>query len=182
MPCHDWTKVPSGIFHNFHHGWLWTIYKELNEILPPDYYALAEQTTTGDNRFGPDVLALTSIGRGERGGKGTAVAAKPKPKTSIIARTDEEYYRRKKKNIAIRHVSDDRVVAVIEIVSPGNKTSPKNLEALVKKASEFLDQDIHLVLVDVFPRTKNDPKGIQDRKSTRLNSSHPQQSRMPSSA
>ena len=157
MPVHDWKRVPAGIFHNFHHGWLWSIYTVLYEILPSDYYALAEQTTTG--RFGPDVLTLSSVERRERLGNGT-IATKPKPKASIVAFSDDEYYRRKKKNIAIKHVSDDRVVAVIEIVSPGNKTSEQNFEKFVTKATKLLDQGIHLLIVDVLPPTKRDPKGI----------------------
>ena len=63
MPIHDWTRVPAGIFHDFHHGWITAIRNALNAgLLPPDYYALAEQFAAG---FGPDVLTLQ--GRGENG-------------------------------------------------------------------------------------------------------------------
>jgi len=159
MPVHDWKLVPAGIFHDFHHEWLSAIKKALNAVLPADYYALAEQSTTGSGRFGPDVLALSSVGRNGREG-GIATAPRTKPKTTIVMKSDEEYYRRKKKNITIRHVSGDRVVAVIEVISPGNKTSPSNLESFVKKVAALLDQDIHLLIVDPFPPTPRDPNGI----------------------
>jgi hypothetical protein len=44
MPVHDWTGVEVGIFHDFHHEWISTIKRALNQgVLPPQYYALAEQ-------------------------------------------------------------------------------------------------------------------------------------------
>ena len=85
---------------------------------------------------------------------------KPKPKTSIVARSDDEYYRKIKKNIAIRHVSDDRIVAVIEIVSPGNKSGHSNFTSFVKKSCDLLQNDIHLLFIDVFPPGKYDPNGL----------------------
>lgn len=56
MPIHDWTRVDAGVFHDFHHEWISSVKRSLNGgLLPPDYYALAEQITGG---FGPDVLTL----------------------------------------------------------------------------------------------------------------------------
>src|SRR5262249_23220361 len=56
MPIHDWTRVYAGIFHDFHHEWITTIKQALNQgVLPPDYYALAEQVSGG---LHPDVLTL----------------------------------------------------------------------------------------------------------------------------
>ena len=44
MPVHDWTRVFDGAFHAFHLAWIAEIQKALNNgILPPDYYAMAEQ-------------------------------------------------------------------------------------------------------------------------------------------
>lgn len=159
MPVHDWKRVPAGIFHDFHHGWLWTIKGFLSQVLPSNYYALAEQTTTG--RFGPDVLALNSRDfSGSTTTTATMTRPKPKPTATFVADSDEEYYRRKKKNIAVKHISDDRVVAVIEVVSPGNKSSRKNFDQFVNKAFELLEQGIHLLIIDVCPLTKRDPNGI----------------------
>ena len=47
MPIHDWTRVAAGIFHDFHHAWIEEIKRVLNQQLPLEYYALAEQTTGG---------------------------------------------------------------------------------------------------------------------------------------
>ena len=48
MPVHDWTRVNAGIFHDFNHEWISTNKRALNSgLLPPEYYALAEQIAAG---------------------------------------------------------------------------------------------------------------------------------------
>jgi hypothetical protein len=154
MPMHDWTRVEAGIFHDFHHEWISEIKRTLNRILPADYYALAEQQAAG---FGPDVLTLQ--GRDAAGG-GAATATRTRPKTSFSAEKPAEFYRRKKSTIVVRHVSGDRIVAMVEIVSPGNKNSAHALKASVDQACELLEQKIHLLIIDPFPPGQRDPHGI----------------------
>jgi hypothetical protein len=74
--------------------------------------------------------------------------------------TSSEFHRRHKSSIAVRHVSGDRIVAMIEIVSPGNKNNRKAFRAFVEKAWELLEHRIHLLFIDPFPPGKNDPDGI----------------------
>ncbi len=50
--------------------------------------------------------------------------------------------------------------SVVEIVSPGNKSSRNALRAFVRKASDLLWQGIHLLVVDLFPPSERDPQGI----------------------
>ena len=71
-----------------------------------------------------------------------------------------EFYRRKQTSIAIRHVSGDRIVAMIEIVSPGNKSSRHAMRSFVEKAAELLGRGVHLLIVDLFPPGPRDPHGI----------------------
>jgi hypothetical protein len=52
------------------------------------------------------------------------------------------------------------VVAVIEIVSPGNKDSRNCMRAFVEKAVEFLRNGVHLLVVYLFPPSLRDPQGI----------------------
>ena len=82
------------------------------------------------------------------------------PKLKPIAETDMEFYRRKQKVVAVRHVSDDALVAMVEIVSPGNKAGRKPLRAFVEKAADLLDQGIHLLIIDLHPSSKLNPEGI----------------------
>lgn len=155
MPMHDWKKVDAGIYHAFHHDWITAIGQALNAgVLPEEYYALPEQIAAG---FGPDVLTLQSP-PADRTGGGTAT--QPRPTTRFTAETAAEFYRRKKSSVVVRHVSGDRMVAVLEIVSPGNKASRDGFRAFVNKACELLELRVHLLLVDPFPPTQRDPEGI----------------------
>src|SRR5437763_5036224 len=154
MPIHDWTRVEAGIFHDFHHALIEQIKRALNGgVLPPDYYALAEQHAGG---FGPDVLTLQ--GSGDDGGAppppapaGHTAVLSPAPALAPTAETDLEFYRRKHTPVVVRHVSGDRVVAMVEVVSPGNKAARHAIRSFVEKAAELLDRRIHLLIVDLFP-------------------------------
>ena len=157
MPIHDWTRVQSGLFHEFHQSWSVRIKDALNGgVLTKGYYALVEQKVDGPE---PDVIAVEMKKRAKSPG-GTVATLDP-PKTSLTARlsSDAVRYARKANRISIRHPLGD-VVAVIEIVSPGNKDSRNALRSLVEKAVAFLRNGVHLLLVDLFPPSDRDPQGI----------------------
>ena len=161
MPAHDWSRVAAGIFHDFHYAWIEEIKRALNSgLLPSDYYALAEQRTAG---YGPNVLALQvdtgedELDEPDRRGGGLLVA---QPQVAITAETDIEFFRRKQNVVAVRHVSDDRVVALVEVVSPGNKSCRAALRSFVEKTAQLLDQRIHLLILDLHRPGTFDPQGI----------------------
>lgn len=165
MAVHDWTRVEAGIFHDFHHAWIEEIARALNRgLLPPEYYALREQYAGG---FGPDVLTLQGersdrtdgLGENVSDRRGGGVLLAP-PKLQPVAETELGFYRRKKKNVTIRHVSGDEIVAIVEIVSPGNKSSRNAMRAFVEKAATLLESQIHLLIVDLHPPGRRDPHGI----------------------
>jgi hypothetical protein len=60
----------------------------------------------------------------------------------------------------VRHVSDDQVVAVVEIISRGNKSGYFAFRSLIEKTAELLSQGIHVTLVDLQPPGPRDPFGI----------------------
>ncbi|MCL4205203.1 MAG: DUF4058 family protein [Pirellulaceae bacterium] len=159
MPIHDWSRVDAGTFHDFHQGWTIEIRNELNAgALPPGFFAMAEQAVGGPI---PDVITLQ---RRERPGEdfpnggGTAVAEAP-PRAAYVTSATTDCYARRANRIAIRHRLG-QLVAVLEIVSPGNKSSRHALKTFVAKAEELLRQGIHLLVVDLFPPTSRDPQGI----------------------
>jgi Protein of unknown function (DUF4058) len=159
MPIHDWTRVDSGLFHAFHQDWIGVLARALNAgVLPPDYFALREQSTRGPV---PDVLTLElPSGRDEPSetGSGLAVAVAP-PRMRVVRRAEDMIYVHKADRIAVRH-RHGRVVAMVEIVSPGNKASKNELRAFVEKASNLIAQGVHLLVIDLFPPSKRDPQGI----------------------
>jgi hypothetical protein len=163
MPIHDWTRVDAGIFHAFHHSWIEEIARAMNRgLLPPDYYALPEQHAAG---FGPDVLTLQEEDSGDGDdsattNSGTGAVMLAAPKLPPTAETDMAFYRRKQKAVTVRHVSGDRIVAMVEVVSPGNKAARNPLRTFVAKAAELLDKQIHLLILDLHPPGRRDPQGI----------------------
>lgn len=167
MPIHDWTRVSAGTWHDFHAAWITEIRNALNGgLLPPEYYAQAEQVV---GPMGPDVLTLQEPDS-PRNGKhapsatdtgtvGLAIATAP-PRTRHTAEAEMNDYVLKRRTIIVRHSSGDRVVALIAIVSPGNKAAQRPFEVFVEKAVEALYRGYHLLLVDLFPPEPRDPHGI----------------------
>jgi hypothetical protein len=90
---------------------------------------------------------------------GVSVLLSP-PKVRVVTETDMEFYRRKQNAVVVRHVSGDRIVAVVEIVSPGNKSSRHAMRSFLEKTTTLLDQGVHLLILDVHSPTPRDPQGI----------------------
>jgi hypothetical protein len=159
--------VPAGIFHDFHTAWLGWLRDALNGgVLPADYYALIDQDA---GEIGPDVLTLraaeqgaAAAGNGPPGAgpaQGTSTLTAP-PRVRFTARLERQGRRRRDRRIVIRHVSGDRPVALIEIVSPANKGSQNDFRAFVRKVIAALNQGLHVLLIDLFPPTARDPHGM----------------------
>ncbi len=159
MPVHDWTRVDAGLFHHFHHQWIDSLSNALNTGgLPDDYFALVEQRIRGPI---PDVLTLHLTPGTERptsGAAAVAVARVP-PRARVVKRSEAGIYATKANRITVRHRHGD-VVAVIEIVSPGDKASRAEFRAFVEKSTDLIRQGIHLLVVDLFPPGPRDPQGI----------------------
>lgn len=160
MAIHDWTRVNAGIFHAFHTRWITGICDALNSgILGPDFYALPEQIAGG---VGPDVLTLKAPNRDRKPNADTGgvqvLEAPPKVLTRVRAEINQ--YADKAKAAVVRHISEHDVIAVIEILSPGNKSSERDTDAFIKKASNLLAGCVHLLLIDLLPAGPRDPQGL----------------------
>src|SRR5437762_357710 len=113
MPIHDWMRVPAGLFHHFHQHWSVEIARALNRrTLPKDVSALVEQRAGPPE---PDVLV----------------------EARIVRRTGNEIYADRANRILVKHHLG-RIIAIIEIVSPGNKDSRGALRDFVEKTIDFL--------------------------------------------
>jgi hypothetical protein len=159
MPIHDWTRVDAGLFHHFHERWIQALCDTLNGgLLPRGFVALSDQVSGGPI---PDVLTLN---RGPRGGgasepRGGTAVPPPPPRARFVDAIEEDTYARRANRIRVQH-RHGQVVAVIELVSPGNKNSRTALRAFVHKAADLIWQGIHLLVVDLFPPSDRDPQGI----------------------
>lgn len=173
MPIHDWTRVDAGIFHHFHNAWITFLSDALNSgPLPSNYYALGEQRA-GD--FGPDVLTLEieeesnsespviadwSPDGDKNGGTLTLTESRPKTRFEMECEQDAEFYVSRQRTITVRHVSNDRVVALIEIISSGNKRNEFSLAAFVEKTVTAFKEGFHLLVIYLYPPKSLDPHGI----------------------
>ena len=170
MPVHDWSRVTAGTFHAFHVAWIAEIQRTLNGgLLPRGYYALAEQVA---GEIIPDVLTLQqdpnsaepdALREPSGGGAGAAVLTltEAPPRVSVTATSSEAVpLAMRQRRMVIRHASGDRIVALIEIVSPGNKASELMLRAFVEKAAAALQAGHHLLILDLWPPGAHDASGI----------------------
>ncbi len=163
MPAHDWSRVYDGAFHAFHLGWIGQLQIALNQgVLPPDYYAMAEQIA---GPAIPDVLTLQTANGQEESWTGepiegaTAVAVAP-PRVAEHETLEEKVYTSLQRTLVIHHSSDDRIIALIEILSAGNKSSNRDFHAFSTNVAEALERGYHLLLIDLQLPTPRDPDGI----------------------
>ncbi len=133
MPVHDWTRVDAGIFHAFHHGWISEITRELNRIVPAEKYYALPVLIFGDTVPPGNVTKVVDV---------------------------IEWYANKKKSVAVHRRTDHRTVAILDILTPGNKCSRGTVELFGKQYRGVLEPGCNLDVLDLFPPTKHDPKGI----------------------
>lgn len=167
MPLHDWTRVDAGTFHGFHTRWIVHLQESLNDgILPDEFYADAEQITAeagedGD-RTRPDILALRRprnlFDPGGEPNAGLALLDTP----PALKRVPMEVSLRPRRHVAVRHASGHRIVALIEVVSPGNKDRLTHVEEFAGRVADALANGIHVVVLDLFPPGRHDPNGLHE--------------------
>ncbi len=171
MPIHDWSKADAGVFHDLHVSWIAGVKAVLNErLLPAPFYAIAEPAV-GDAV--PDVLTLQAEER-PRSPAASAPTALDDSRDATVARAPASVvvqdlepadpYTLLARHILIRDsLRNDRLVAVIELISKGNKTSRERADQFVDKAVSLLRAGMHLLLVDLHPPTQIVPAGLHAR-------------------
>ena len=172
MPKHNWRAVKAGVFHVLHQSYSVYLCEHLNAgLLPDGFFAVPEGRVQG---WEPDVLAVDRTtrpprpGGRSRGPGGQVAVADAPPSARSVSRpqpeTEAQAYARRADRVAVRRRQDGdafgRVVAVIEIVSPGNKVSADAVRAFVRDAADLLDAGVHLLVSDLFPPTARDPAGL----------------------
>ena len=130
MPIHDWTRVSSGTFHDFHQGWTIEI-RNVEQRGSPGRLLRNGRPMGKRTRTRRHCASVTQPGTR---GRGLVVAETP-PRIKRAARVDTEFalYPRKANRIVIHHELG-RVVAMIEIVSPGNKDNKHAVASFIAKA------------------------------------------------
>jgi hypothetical protein len=154
--------VSDGTFYDYHYSWVLEIKRALMRgLLPQGYYVMAEQF--GGDLGAPDVLTLQAAGmKPEPEGPlaGTATLTETPPVVHARTTIARDSYARMQRNVIVRHTSNDRIVAMIEVLSPGHKSSRQAIRSFLDKTVAALDSGVHLLLVDVHPPGPRDPNGI----------------------
>jgi hypothetical protein len=130
MPIHDWARVDANLFHDFHQSWTIAICNALNAGILPKHFSALVE---------PYNATALPVWRAD------------------LAR--DEILANRANRVTVRHRLN-RMVCVIEIVSPGNKGSRSALRSFVEKSFEFLKNGVNLLVVDLFPPSPRDPHGI----------------------
>ncbi len=135
-------------------------------LLPSDYYALAEQRV---REAEPDPFYLgqhhettndANAKLSPYDGGGTALAEIP-PKARIVGEVDDAWlYALKRRTVTVRHETNDRIVALLEIASPGDKNGPLSVQCFADEAVAAIQSGYHLVVIDMFPPRDSDPAGL----------------------
>lgn len=154
MPVHDWSQATPGEFHDFHVSWLSEIRKALNAgLLPGEYYASVEQHVGG---FIPDVTTLrTAAPINRRAGPTGVLLTEPRRPPTVVARSA-----RRERAVTVRQAGAAELVAVIEVISASNDSFRDGLNATIRKATAFLNQRVHVVILDVIPPGRLDAGGL----------------------
>ncbi|MBY0514684.1 MAG: DUF4058 family protein [Gemmataceae bacterium] len=154
MPLHDWTRADAGLFHDFHTTWLTRLVDALNGgVLPKGYFAMIEQHS---GVYVPDVLAFSKAGHVPDAGGPDATAAEPRTEQQVVLRARRPP--RRQRRVSVRTAR--RVVAVVEVVSRGNKDRAKSVRTFAEKVADLLWCGIHVAVVDLLPPGRFDPDGL----------------------
>jgi hypothetical protein len=141
---------PRRSWENFHGGWGFLLAGQLN-TRPLPYGFLAEGNVHIGVTVAPDVAAFEEdadarTGGGPNGAVATDVWAPPQ--APLVVPVDFSGL----ETFEIRVYDQDRartLVAVVELVSPGNKDRPENRRAFLDKCAAYLREGVSLIIVDI---------------------------------
>lgn len=148
MPLRDHFHPPLSVhrhWEGFHAKWAGAIVDQLDEQLPAGYFA--EPHVHQGAQMEIDVATYEKeASAGGEGGAATAVwsPARPTLSAALPAAAFEAF--------EVHVINDEagpRLVAAIELVSPGNKDRPFQRRAFATKCGAYLQQDVSLIVVDV---------------------------------
>jgi Protein of unknown function (DUF4058) len=145
---------PQRPWESFHAKLAVSIADHLNRILPRRF--IAEVQTHLGSRVEADVVEFEWLKDGDRAedvgngpGGGVAVHAwAPPVATLIMPAVFPDTF-----EVQVRDGDDDmRLVAVVELVSPGNKDRPETRPGFASKSAAYLQRGIGLIVVDIVTK------------------------------
>ena len=148
-----WLESPAH-WHNVHRSLIALIYTELNRTLPEGFAATMDENVyilTPQNRILPDVAVVRtsdSTTAPLNFGSGGGVVTLTRPVEVAPLESDEEQRIPFVQIVATTH-GEQRVVTVIEVLSPINKTGPGREQYRIKQR-DILRSAAHLLEIDLL--------------------------------
>ncbi len=156
----------QGLWQDFHHRLTGGLCDAISDRLPESYIALIDERmrlveipVQGARQFLPDVSVLRhGEGQSSRIASGGTLTLEPEViPLNYLEETREAF-------IEILHLPERRLVTVLEVLSPSNKTGDGRLDYLAKR-NAFIRQEVHLVELDLLiegrrlPMSRRLPRG-----------------------
>lgn len=146
------------VWSDFHTTFITTFRRQLHAVLPPQYVARVDRHVwvqePDDERLllgRPDVYAATPAEA--EGGAATATIADPFTVELAVQPSEGSRYLR------IVDAKSRRVVTVVELLSPSNKTSGPDRTAYLTKRNDYLARRLNLVEIDLLRAGQRMPMG-----------------------
>lgn len=162
------------IFPDFHNRFVSYLSEWLQSLLPAPYFAPIGQRAwveVSERFIGPDV----SVIRNERswsGGSGLVAVADPPTTEPVVIHVPHDEFIETYIEIYTGRGAERRLVTVIEVLSPSNKTPGEHGRDLyLRKQRELLQSKTHLLEIDLLragQHTTAVPRPRLDRKVARL--------------
>jgi len=153
MPLLDHFHPPLYPHHHwesFHSNWATRIADGIAAVLPPDFQV--EEHTHAGPGFEIDVAAYegeTAVEGSASGSPALAIRAAPAYAPPVPDRTMPAVFPDTFEVRIFSTAAGLTLVAVIELVSPGNKDRPAERRAFAAKCASYLAQGVSLIVVDV---------------------------------
>ncbi|MFH5804292.1 DUF4058 family protein [Alienimonas sp. DA493] len=148
-----------GQFPALHGLLIASIVSQLQRSLPPEYLASLDERVwigPGGRNVEPDTNVLrrepagpASFAENGAGGGGTATLLAPGTAPLILTTTDDPH-REKFVEIRARADGEERVVAVLEVLSPSNKARGPGRDSYLAKQHDVLGTRQHLIELDLL--------------------------------
>lgn len=141
------------IFPDFHAGFVAAMRALLQPELPSPYYAAMGRRAwveVTERSIGPDVAVMHNTRQSEHSGGGIAVA-EPNVTQPVVIHVPHDERVETLIEVCEGRGSERRVVTVIEVLSPSNKTMGEHGRNLyLQKQQELLQSKTHLIEIDLL--------------------------------
>ncbi|MEO0350662.1 MAG: DUF4058 family protein [Cyanobacteria bacterium P01_A01_bin.15] len=129
-----------------HYGLIGGLMRTLNRCITPKYRAAIEKRVYTDTLLVgiPDTTVFESASRKSEASQVTAVLTKPERVELPTAIDVREPY------LEIREISTNRVISVVEILSPANKRPGEGRQKYLAKRQKILASQTHLIEIDLL--------------------------------